>query len=59
MENLEVSSQEDITEHNDSHLPPVDTGKGAWLFLAACFMIEALIWGSLMNFNLLRRNSNC
>lgn len=51
MENIEVSSQEDITEHNDSNLPPVDTGKGAWLFLAACFMIEALIWGSLVNFN--------
>ncbi|KAL2016742.1 hypothetical protein VTK56DRAFT_3131 [Thermocarpiscus australiensis] len=26
-------------------LPPVDGGKDAWLFLAACFMIEALVWG--------------
>lgn len=26
-------------------LPPVDTGKDAWLFLAACFVIEALVWG--------------
>ncbi|XXH03946.1 hypothetical protein Hte_010354 [Hypoxylon texense] len=26
-------------------LPPVDGGKDAWLFLAACFAIEALVWG--------------
>jgi hypothetical protein len=26
-------------------LPPVDSGKDAWLFLAACFVMEALIWG--------------
>lgn len=45
MESLELSSQEDITAHHETHLPPVDRGKGAWLFLAACFMIEALIWG--------------
>jgi hypothetical protein len=27
-------------------LPPTDTGKDAWLFLFACFMLEALIWGT-------------
>lgn len=27
-------------------LPPVDGGKDAWLFLGACFVIEALIWGT-------------
>jgi hypothetical protein len=27
-------------------LPPVDSGKDAYLFLAACFMIEALVWGT-------------
>jgi hypothetical protein len=26
-------------------LPPVDRGKDAWLFLAASFVIEALVWG--------------
>ncbi|KAK2011080.1 major facilitator superfamily transporter [Colletotrichum eremochloae] len=26
-------------------LPPVDGGKQAWLFLAACFAIEMLVWG--------------
>lgn len=26
-------------------LPRVDGGKDAWLFLAGCFCIEALVWG--------------
>ena len=26
-------------------LPRVDGGKSAWLFLAACFVLEALVWG--------------
>lgn len=26
-------------------LPPTDSGKDAWLFLAASFMMEALVWG--------------
>ena len=26
-------------------LPPLDGGKDAWLFLAASFMMEALVWG--------------
>lgn len=26
-------------------LPQADGGKDAWLFLASCFMVEALIWG--------------
>ncbi|KAK3990546.1 monocarboxylate transporter 10 [Cladorrhinum sp. PSN332] len=33
------------TGHELPSLPPVDGGKEAWLFLAACFMIEALVWG--------------
>ncbi|WYZ40207.1 hypothetical protein EsH8_IV_000548 [Colletotrichum jinshuiense] len=43
---------------NDSHsqsqefssLPPVDGGKQAWLFLAACFAIEMLVWGFPFSF---------
>lgn len=27
-------------------LPEADRGKDAWLFLAGCFMVEALIWGA-------------
>ena len=26
-------------------LPPVDGGKDAWLFLAACFVLEVFVWG--------------
>jgi hypothetical protein len=26
-------------------LPPADGGKDAWFFLAACFVVEALVWG--------------
>jgi hypothetical protein len=29
-------------------LPPVDGGKDAWLFLTACFIIEALVWGEFL-----------
>ncbi|KAK3901666.1 monocarboxylate transporter 10 [Staphylotrichum tortipilum] len=43
------TSPERRVEDGDAHempsLPPVDGGKDAWLFLAACFMIEALVWG--------------
>jgi hypothetical protein len=26
-------------------LPQADSGRDAWLFLAACFVVEALVWG--------------
>lgn len=26
-------------------IPPADHGKDAWLFLAACFFVDALAWG--------------
>ena len=32
----------------ESSLPPADGGKAAWLFLAACFVIEALVFGEFM-----------
>ena len=37
------AQQED--QHQGYSLPPVDTGKDAWLFLAACFVMEAMVWG--------------
>ncbi|KAF1843738.1 MFS general substrate transporter [Cucurbitaria berberidis CBS 394.84] len=33
-----------VTE-NESSLPPPDGGKDAWLFLAAGFVIEIMVWG--------------
>lgn len=42
-ENLElVDHHKDLGEKG---LPPIDSGRRAWLFLAACFIIEGLIWG--------------
>ncbi|EAW06524.1 putative MFS monocarboxylate transporter [Aspergillus clavatus NRRL 1] len=39
------SPSEVDNNHDEQQLPPMDGGKHAWLFLAACFMIEGLIWG--------------
>lgn len=40
-----------------SALPPTDCGKDAWLTLAACAILEALVWGkSLPSRNLPRAN---
>jgi hypothetical protein len=38
---LDIDSE---NEHGVS-LPPVDTGRDALLFLAACTIIECLVWG--------------
>ncbi|KAF7925009.1 uncharacterized protein EAE98_007097 [Botrytis deweyae] len=32
-------------DNTDGNVPRADGGKDAWLFLAACFLFEALIWG--------------
>ena len=47
MQSFEVSSRDNVADAYERNLPPVDGGKEAWLFLAACFIIEALIWGRL------------
>ncbi|KAJ7439247.1 major facilitator superfamily domain-containing protein [Mycena latifolia] len=33
------------THVNESALPPVDGGFGAWSFLAAAFFVETIVWG--------------
>lgn len=33
--------------HQEFSLPRADGGKDAWLFLAAGFVIEALVWGKV------------
>jgi len=46
-----ASPSNDAVDSSDEHerqmadLPPVDGGKDAWLFLTACFAVEALVWG--------------
>jgi hypothetical protein len=44
-EEQSLNSIQDHDREQNQQLPPMDGGKDAWLFLAACFMIEALIWG--------------
>lgn len=36
--------------HYETQLPPMDGGMNAWLFLAACFVMEALVWGFAFTF---------
>lgn len=36
----------DEQPHTEFSLPSVDTGKDAWSFLAAAFVLEGLTWGS-------------
>lgn len=44
-----LNSNQDHDHEQNQQLPPMDGGKDAWLFLAACFMIEALIWGKFQH----------
>lgn len=39
------SLENEQTHGPEFSLPRADGGKDAWLFLACCFCIEALIWG--------------
>lgn len=41
---LEQGTTDPASSENHD-IPRVDGGKDAWLFLAACFVFEALIWG--------------
>ena len=36
--------------HHEFSLPQADGGKQAWLFLAAGFVVEALVWGRCIDF---------
>ncbi|KAL8820163.1 MAG: hypothetical protein Q9223_001553 [Gallowayella weberi] len=40
----------DANPRREFTLPQADRGKDAWLFLAGCFMVEALIWGFPFSF---------
>lgn len=41
-----MTSRTDVSNiHYGTQPPPMDGGINAWLFLAACFVMEALVWG--------------
>lgn len=37
-----------VEGEQETTLPRADGGKNAWLFLAGCFVFEALVWGKLL-----------
>ena len=44
MQESEINDSDSSNRHEFS-LAPADRGKDAWLFLAASFTLEALVWG--------------
>jgi hypothetical protein len=45
--------RQESQERTEFSLPQADGGKDAWLFLAACFVVEALVWGRYRSSNFL------
>lgn len=43
--NARLPNEDDSMQRHKFSLPPVDGGKDAWLFLAAVFTVDALVWG--------------
>lgn len=39
----------------DVNLPPTDRGRGAWMCLLGCCMVEAMIWGFAISFGVFQR----
>jgi hypothetical protein len=49
---IEPSNFEPASPAGCPRVPRADSGKDAWLFLAACFVLEALIWGFPFTFGI-------
>jgi hypothetical protein len=47
----------DETSTDEKRLPPVDGGFHAWMFLGACAMLEALIWGRFLQVQMIKKES--
>ena len=45
VEDGRLEATQNRSGQHEFSLPPADGGKEAWLFLAACFIVEALVWG--------------
>ncbi|KAI1177169.1 major facilitator superfamily domain-containing protein [Nemania sp. FL0916] len=41
----QLPNDDNPTQRHEFSLPPTDGGKDAWLFLAAVFVVDALVWG--------------
>jgi hypothetical protein len=40
-----INPTEEASGRLEFSLPQADGGRDAWLFLAACFVVEAFVWG--------------
>ncbi|OAX84668.1 hypothetical protein ACJ72_00960 [Emergomyces africanus] len=47
-----VMEGEKPSQQQEFSLPPTDGGIQAWLFLAGCFVVEAIVWGLPFSFGL-------
>lgn len=49
--NIQVNPHQDEADsvEADPSLPPVDTGKDAWLFLLAAFILNVLVWSTTLH----------
>ncbi|KAG6988916.1 hypothetical protein G7Y79_00068g096150 [Physcia stellaris] len=47
--------QSGVSASLEPKLPPQDGGKDAWLFLCACFSVEALVWGFPFSFGVFQQ----
>ena len=54
-----VHSPRGQTSYHEFSLPPADGGKAAWLFLAAGFVVEALVWGQFIFFLIRQLPRHC
>ncbi|KAK7923317.1 hypothetical protein PG985_007388 [Apiospora marii] len=50
MQQIQSGRTQSGNARQEFSLPPVDTGKDAWCFLAACWAVEALVWGFSFSF---------
>lgn len=48
----------DFNQSSSQNLPPVDHGRHAWTFLAACWLLEAMIWGFPLAFGIFQSYYN-
>ncbi|KAI0184345.1 MFS monocarboxylate transporter [Xylaria flabelliformis] len=56
--NARLPDENDSMQRHEFSLPPVDGGKDAWLFLAAVFLVEALVWGFPFSFGVFQSYYN-
>lgn len=47
---------DDVSEASSTDFPPIDGGRGAWLCLLGCWLVEAMIWGFPLAFGVFQQH---